>query len=230
MGISWYLAMTAAEISGCAETEKAAWMSCHFSHAGSGLTNLPRHLPENSLVILDDSVPFDNHDPERIADQLCQIPSIGGLLLDFQRPANKDLISWIDKLCPALSCPVAVTEEYAKATACAVFLSSPLNIPISDAARLWQGRDLWLDIPFGSQRFTITRAGCETEPILPAGEIQLPLWDENLQCSYQIEIQADRVHFTLHRSANAIAAILEQADSLGIQKAISLRQEYLSNP
>ena len=230
MGLSWYLAMTGAEIAGYDATEKAAWMSCHFSHTGTGLSNLPRQLPEDTLVILDDSVPLDNHDPEKIIAQLCQIPSMSGLLLDFQRPAHREIYALIDKLFHGLPCPVAVTECCARGTDCPVFLSSPLNIPLEAAVCAWQGRALWLDIPFGSQRLPLTKDGCHTESITPAGQVQLPLWDEHLQCSYQIEIQPDRVHFTLHRAAGAVAAILEQADALGIQKAVSLRQEYLSNP
>lgn len=230
MGCKWYLAMTTAELAGYTGADSVGWMACHFSTAGGGLSNLPRQLPADSLVILDDSTPFDCHDPDKITRQLCQIPSMSALLLDFQRPAHREIYALIDKLSHGLPCPVAVTEAYAKGTDCPVFLSTPLNVPLSDAVAPWQGRALWLDIPFGAQRFIISKAGCRTEPIAPAPEAPFPHWDEKTRCSYQIEIQPDRVHFTLHRAAGAVAAILKQADALGIQKAVSLRQEYLSNP
>lgn len=230
MGCKWYLAMTAAELAGYTGADSVGWMACHFSTAGGGLSNLPRQLPADSLVILDDSTPFDCHDPDKITRQLCQIPSMSGLLLDFQRPGQQELYPLIHTLRQGLSCPVAVTEAYAKGTDCPVFLSTPLNVPLSDAVAPWQGRALWLDIPFGAQRFIISKAGCRTEPIAPAPEAPFPHWDEKTQCSYQIETAPECVCFTLQRRAHEAQAILALAEALGIEKAVSLRQEYIANP
>ena len=47
MAIGRYFAMTAAEIRGCSALPAGiAWMACHFSPYGTGLSNLPPELPE----------------------------------------------------------------------------------------------------------------------------------------------------------------------------------------
>ena len=53
MAIRTYLAMTASEFAKADPLPPhVAWMACHFSPYDSGLTNLPRKLPTNSLLIL----------------------------------------------------------------------------------------------------------------------------------------------------------------------------------
>lgn len=229
MGCDWYLAMTAAEIVGRGGQERAAWMACHFSPYGTGLSNLPQTLPPDSLVILDDSTPFTEHDPQRIALQLAGIPNMTGLLLDLQRPGQQGISNLIRVLAQALPCPVAVTEDYTKDTDCAVFLSPPLSIPLSEAVRPWHGRKIWLDIPFGCQCFTVTRDGCKVGPIASVQGDTFPHEDQELHCRYRIRTEAEQIQFTLLRSANRKDAILQEATQLGIQKAVSLYQEYHAN-
>ena len=71
MPIAHYLAMTAAEMAGNSVLpDRMAWMACHFSPSGVGLSNLPHWLPPGSLLILDDSTPIHDHDPQRVASEL----------------------------------------------------------------------------------------------------------------------------------------------------------------
>lgn len=225
MGCTWYLAMTAAEMPRCTETEKAAWMACHLSAYGTGLSNLPGSLPPDSLVILDDSTPLEDHEPDRIAAQLAGIENMCGLLLDLQRPSQQ-APALIRHLTQALCCPVAVTERYAKAADCAVFLSPPLNLPLSDAIKPWTGRDIWLDIPFGMQTFTVTEAGCEIAAVRQPDDRLFPHWSEDLHCSYRIHTAQDHIDFTLCRSPDALPKLLQEAECLNISKAVSLYQEF----
>lgn len=84
-----YLAMTGAEIRSCSQLpEKIAYMACHFSPYGTGLTNLPRELPPGSLLILNDRTPIRGHDPSLVRDTLARLAEqfrCDGVLLDFQR-------------------------------------------------------------------------------------------------------------------------------------------------
>ena len=226
MGCRWYLAMTASEMHGYMGSKKIAWMSCHFSAYSTGLSNLPIYLPPDSLVILDDRNPLSDHDPQRIAAQLSGIENMAGLLLDLQQPSNGilDMIHYLHK---ALSCPVAVTETYAKDTECAVFVSAPLNLPLEDTIKPWQGRQIWLDIPFGMQTFTITKSGCDISPIQPWDDQPFPHREDSLSCSYRMQKASDHICFTLCRKPETITNILSQADALNIPCAISLYQEYL---
>lgn len=228
MGCQWYLAMTGAEMMGYTGMEKAAWLACHFSPYSTGLSNLPQSLPPDSLVILDDSTPLSDHDPERIAAQLAGLENIGGLLLDLQR-TSPGYPALIDAITKAMSCPVAVTEPHAGQAACGVFLSPPLNMPLAEAVKPWTGREIWLDVPFGAQTITVTKTGCEVSDIHPPDNWEFPHREDALHCRYQIKTTEDQVQFTLYRSPNDLEPILQQASSLGITKAISLYQEYRNN-
>ena len=225
MGCKWYLATTAAEMSAQPPAHPIAWMACHFSSAGSGLSNLPPMLPEDSLVIVDDSTPFTDHDPQRIAAQLAGLGTLSGVLLDLQREAE-GIEALLHCLTETLSCPVAVTEAYGHKADCAVFLSAPLNMPLENAIAPWKNRQIWLDIPFGVQTFTVTEKGCRISGICPTEETSLPHWDQNLHCKYGVQVQADRICFTLQRTSDALDAILQEASNLQIPIAISLLQEY----
>ena len=90
MALPLYLALTAGEFQNCSPLpEHTAWMACHYSPYGLGLSNSPRQLPEGAMLILNDRIPISGHDPQRIADQLQQTLeqlSCDSLLLDFQRP------------------------------------------------------------------------------------------------------------------------------------------------
>ena len=62
MAIACYLAMTAAEFSVCTSLPPhIGWLACHFSSSGPGLSNMPKALPPDSVLIVDDSTPFHDH-------------------------------------------------------------------------------------------------------------------------------------------------------------------------
>ena len=85
-----YLAMTAGEMSGSEFFSfPVAWMACHFSPYGTGITNRPRALPPGSMLILNDRMPVCGHDPERVARQLEETAQRTGLAEDAQ--AARDL-------------------------------------------------------------------------------------------------------------------------------------------
>ena len=89
MAIAPFLAMTAAEICACPVLPpKIAWMACHFSPYGLGLSNLPKTLPPGSLLMVDDITPPHKHDPALIGKQLhscVEALQCSAVLLDFQR-------------------------------------------------------------------------------------------------------------------------------------------------
>ena len=71
-----------------------AYMALHFSSYAKGLSNVPEKLPNGSILLLDDSMEPENHDPQVVADQLRQLVnqfSPKAVLLDFQRPQTKKL-------------------------------------------------------------------------------------------------------------------------------------------
>ena len=226
-----FLAMTAAEFAAAGTLpEYVAWMACHFSPYGTGLTNLPGSLPPGSLLILNDRIPICGHDPERITGQLLKaaetIPYCG-LLLDFQRSGVEESFRLAEHLVSSLPCPVAVSDNYAKHLDCPVFLSPCLHhVPLSQHILPWQGRELWLDLARNAETILLTKDRTQITP-LPLGEFpENGHADSLLFCHYSIEAGADSVLFTLWRTKEDIAALSAEAQTLGIRNLVGLFSEF----
>lgn len=228
MAIPLYLAMTAAEFSACGGLpEKIAWMACHFSPYGTSVSNLPRTLPEGSLLILNDRTPVHGHDPQRIADELRQaVKALGcsGLLLDFQRPGCEETAKIAHALL-ALPCPVCMSECYAKELDCPVFLPPVLpHVPIEEHLAPWAGREIWLEAALEGEELTLTESGCQISA--PGVPIESPEHrDAELFCHYRIAVEESCARFSLYRSRDDLAALLDAAGKLGVTRAVGLWQE-----
>ena len=227
MVLPLYLAQTAAEMAGNPVSQNMAYMACHFAPGGKGLSNLPEILPSGALLILDDSTPMDAHEPEMILRQLCEVVqqySCDALVLDFQRqdvPGQQELAQ---QLCGALSCPVGVSELYAKDLPCPVFLSPvPPDMPLGRHLAPWQGRELWLEAALDGITLTLTESGCTVAALPDVPENGLT--DEKLHCRYTIETSEDAAVFHLWRTREDLAALLSEAQTAGVTKAIGLWQE-----
>lgn len=230
MALERYLAMTAAEFSAAERLPaRVAWMGCHFSPYGPGLSNLPETLPAGSVILVDDWNPMSGHDAGVIARQLkdlCTRLSPRGILLDLQRPPCPETQALTDSLTAELPCPVAVTEPYAAGRSCPVFLSPPPpHRPLGEVLAPWEGRQLWLDGALMSQCATVTEAGCsvrDTEPLPPEA---YPHLDSRLHCRYGIRTEPDRITFFLRRDRPLLETLLEEADRLGVCLSLGLYQE-----
>ena len=223
-----YLAMTAGEMSGSEFFSfPVAWMACHFSPYGTGITNRPRALPPGSMLILNDRTPVCGHDPERVARQLEETVHALGcsrLLLDFQRPKNPESQE-IVRAVSQLSCPVGVTGDYAKENDCAIFLPpGPRTTPRQNHIAPWQGWEIWLEIAPESGIATVTEAGCTFTPCDEKKE-PLPHQDQKLHCEYEIEVLPRQVRFTLQRGKGQLEELMQEGKSLGISCFVGLYQE-----
>ena len=224
-----YLAMTAAEFqSNLPRPEKLAWMACHFSPYGTGLTNLPQELPLNSLLILNDRTPIHSHDPQRIFDQLRQSVELfhcRGLLLDLQRPNCMETATVAEKLL-ALPCPVIVSECYAKPLDCPVFLPPvPLDRTIAEYISPWQGREVWLEAALDSLQITVTEDGCTRSPVGASVIREHAHSDNELFCHYTVSVSHDRAVFSLCRTKDDLNNLLSAAKTQGIANFVGLYQE-----
>lgn len=227
-----YLAMTAREMETAPRIDfPVAWMACHFSPYGTGLSNMPRQLPAHSLLILNDRTPICGHDPDRIAAQLAQTVeafSCCGILLDFQRPGERETSAVVDAV-TALPCPVAVSSCYGEKGDGAVFLPPvPLTIPLAQHLAPWAGREIWLETAFDAQTVTVTEDGSQFSacplPIEP-----LPHTDKDLHCSYRIEPADDHILFTLHRGQTQLQSLIAHAQQLGVTRFVGLYQQLGSS-
>lgn len=228
MAIQGFLAMTGAELAACPRIPtRVGWMACHFSSWGTGLSNLPRELPEGSLLILNDRFPICGHDRERIGEELngC-IRSLGssGLLLDFQREGVTEAKALADHLSRVLPCPVAVTAAYARGNDAAVFLPPlPCHVSLEAWTAPWKGRELWLDLSLDREVITLTDKGAQ---ICPGDhDFQQGFGDEKLHCHYTAAVEEDKVQFSLWRTKEDLEGLIREAGELGIRQTVGLYQE-----
>ena len=229
MALPLYLGMTAAEFQKCSPLpEHGAWMACHYSPYGLGLSNCPRQLPEGAMLILNDRTPAQGHDPDLIACQLLELEAslhYKYILLDFQRPGSPENTAVVKAILSAPPCPVGVSSLYAGNLTCPVFLPPvPPHVPIADHLSPWRGREVWLEASLGGEVITVTDKGS----VLTALSATIPETnqeDQNLHCHYHIRTYTDHIDFTLWRTGEDLVALLQESESLGVTLAVGLWQE-----
>lgn len=232
---SIYLAMTAAEIETAGSLpDKLAYMACHFSSYGTGLSNLPSQLPEGSILILNDRTPICGHDGKLIAQQLTQmVEGFGcrGVLLDLQRPDEPGVQQLAQQLCHALPDRIAISHHYAKGLPCPVFLPPlPVGQKLSEHIAPWAGRELWLDVCCEAAKVTVTAQGSRRELLSFSDPEDLPFCHDLLHCSYKTAVHEDHAEFTLCRTHAHLPPLMEEAKALGITCFIGLYQEFKNAP
>ena len=230
MGNAPFLAMTAAEIRANPRiSAPMGWMACQFSPWGTGLSNLPDTLPEGSLLILNDQMPWCGHDPVLITEQIKErIDALGchGLLLDFQRPVIPEMQELVPLLCGGLSCPVGVTEAYSAGLSCPVFLPPvPLHQTVGDYLTPWQGREVWLELALDAEEILLTPEGASSTPLLPWDAPEPTHHEDSLHCGYSVTLEENRARFTLSRTREDLEPLLEEANKYGVTNAVGLWQE-----
>lgn len=230
MAVSCYLAMTAAEILRTSQLpEKLAYMACHFSPYGTGLSNIPDSLPPSSILILNDRTPICGHDPALITQQLSQIVAdlaCEAVLLDFQRPGFPETAALTAVVTAELPCPVGVSELYAADISCPVFLPPvPINQPICAYLSPWKEREIWLEAALDSMAITVTAEGSRCEEVAYTPPPEACHTDDMLHCRYSIHSLPEKIRFTLYRNQDQLEQLLSQAQELGVSKAIGLYQQ-----
>ena len=231
MAIDRYLAMTPGELAKRPNSSaKIAWMACHFSSSGPGLSNLPQALPEGSMLILDDSTPFNGHDPAAISRELCQAVdqlAVHSVLLDLQRPNAPQVQELAKILVTTLPCPTGVSMLYAHDLDCPVFLPPlPLDQGLQEYLLPHKGRTVWLDTAPGWGQIRISTQGSRCFP-LPAGAFSPgPFRDDTLRCRYATSLTEDGVIFSLCRGVEELEMLLADAEKLDVAVALGLYQEW----
>ena len=230
MAIATFLAMTAAEMRNIsAFPSKTAWMACHFSPYGLGLSNLPKDLPPGSLLMVDDITPPHGHDPGLIAWQLsvcAEELQCHGVLLDFQREDNNETQTLVKHLVQALPCPTVVSAPYAYDLDCPVFLPPvPPSVTLHEHFTPWKGHSIWLELGLEGEILTLTEQGCQVNS-LPCPDLDAEGFSENqLHCHYTVGLTEKSARFTLWRTAENLEQLLREADTSGVAGAVGLYQE-----
>ena len=230
MAIAMYLAQTPWEFDqNSNKNTNLAWMSCRFSPSHTGLSHIPQQLPENTLLILDDMTPPQDHDEDAIHSTLSEIIKkfhCPGILLDFQRPDHPNSLRMIQKLL-TLPCPVIVSDIYAKGLDCSVFLPPiPPYVTPEDYCRPWKNREIWLEIGIQTQTLTLTAQGCQIIDCTYDQHLKLPHFDPNLCCHYDFTICDSQASFTLHRTKADNTSLLSSLEQLGVKGCVGLYENF----
>ena len=225
MPIPCYLAMTAAEFARCKKLPAhMAWMACHFSPYGTGLENLPRDLPEGSVLMVNDRIPICGHNPALVREQLEQVlgsHGCAGLVMDLQR-GGEETEAMVDAL-RRLEHPVVIPQHLATREDMVLLPPIPPDEDPAEYLKPWQGRQVWLELSFWGQMIDVTEKGCamRSQPDC-AGEESFR--DPHLCCHYRLEL-GESARFFLWRTREDQQRLLEAAEKLGVTAAIGLYQE-----
>ena len=230
MGLTTYLAMTAAEIHTALDLpEHIVWMACHFSSYATGLSNCPTSLPPGSLLMVNDRTPIWHHDPAHILMQLQHMEKElqpDGIILDFQRPDCWETEQLTGILVKELTCPVAVSEHYSADFDCPVFLSAPpLCVSLEEHLKKWSGRKIWLEAVLSAEILTLTSDGCTRLEDIYSQSAVFDYDAPELFCSYRFTVSEEKAVFTLQRSKEDLRRLLEAAKVLGVERAIGFYQQ-----
>lgn len=230
MALPLYLALTAAEFQKCSRLpEYSAWMACHYSSYAPGLSNIPKQLPKNAMLTLNDRTPAQGHDPALILRQVTELAGIlhyKYILLDFQRPDSQENRDVVQALLAEQPCPIGVPPLYANGLDCPVFLPPlPPHVPMGDYLSPWQGREIWLETALDAEIITVTESGSSVSSLSSAEVPENSQADPALHCHYHIRTYDDRIEFSLWRTRDDLTDLLQEAESTGVTLAVGLWQE-----
>ncbi len=229
MVLPLFLAMNASELTFSPMPAHCAWMACHFSSCGEGLSNIPTSLPPDSMLILNDRIPCQGHSSGLVAAQLRDIAERFGcesILLDFQRPSNPETGAVVRAILDTAICPVCVSETYANDLPCPVLLGPcPMHRTQEDYLAPWENREIWLEAALCQEHITVTEKGAEFSLCFPGDDLEGGFFDEALCCHYHTRITENQVTFILFDTPESLARKLEQAHDLGVKRAVGLYQE-----
>lgn len=228
MGLPHYLAMTPEEFATSSSLpEHIAWMSCRFSPDGNGLMQVPTTLPTGSILVLDDAISPKGQDPAQIMEQLKPVlKGVCGLLLDFQKPDNPETATLAKALVQLQLCPTGVSEPYAQALDCPVFLPPvPLHRSVEEYLAPYAGREIWLDTVPGMETILITSEGMKYMTAMEEAPGKLH-HDSLLHCHYRTTVTEHDICFSLFRTVSDEADFLKTAAELGVTRTFGLYQEY----
>ena len=225
MDLRCYIAMTAEEIyTAQVLPPYIAWMACHFSPYGTGITNLPQQLPKESMVILNDRIPPNGHDKQYIADQLNAL-QCSSYLLDFQRVGSSETEDLTSYLTEQLIGPVGISQPYMHCCNSPVLIDLPPHRKLIDTVAQLPNRELWLEVATDSALVTISESATKIEQNIAFLSEGSYFDDSKLHAKYRIQVNRDCAQFHFLRDTGHLKALMQEAQTLNIKTAVGLYQQ-----
>lgn len=217
-----FLAVTARELE-TVRPKRTAYMACHFSAGGAALSNLPQSLPKGSILLLDDSMPVQGHDPEVVAQQLNELVSklsLRAVLLDFQKPPTVESQKMAAFILENCKCTTSATPAYTKEGFPVFLPPPPVNKSLKEYLKPWN--KVFLELYAEGLEITVTKEGSRFSDLSPSS---LPLADKRLHCHYGVTVFPGKAVFTLCRTREDLSALAQEAEELGVLGTVGLYQE-----
>ena len=224
-----YLAMSAGEFQHISTfPPHAAWMACHFSPYGDGLSNVPKALPEGSMLMVNDYLPVQGHDPKKIAAQLRAF-SPSRVLLDFQRAGCAQTEVIVKEILEALPCPVGVALPYAREGFPVLLPPVPPQTPLREHLQPYKNWEIWLEMAPLISCAEVTEKGTQFIDTDDVWE-NPTFFDDTLKCHYQMQVNKDSVRFLLRRTKEDVLLLREEGEMLGVSCCVGLYRELCPSP
>lgn len=233
MEIPCYLAMTAAEFQNSPNIpSNFAWMACHFSPYGTGLTNLPTQIPDGSILLINDRTPIHGHDGKEVRETVMTVLERNpcrGIALDFQHDPTEEALS-ICRALEDLPCPVYVPPQYLRHNEQPVFLPPPCPLQtVEDYLAEYQNRPILLEVALDAGFLRIQTQGQDYFPRGSDAGSPYPHADEALAIHYRIETTPDSACFYFRRTLTNVAQIQHRCQDRFDCLFIGLWQEFKAN-
>ena len=230
MSIPLFLAMTGQEIhQNPSLPEKIAWMSCHFSAGDAGISHIPDNMPRNSMLILDDRIPYQGHNSAMVCAHLLDTVNrhrCSHVLLDFERPPTAATLPLVRQICETMPCPVGIPIDYANDLDCPIFVPPvPPHLTLHAYLTPWKNREIWLEVALDGSLATITDKGCQFTPVpYPMPEEPMHHCTE-LCCHYHTAVSPEQIQFSYFRTSEDLIDLQNHAAKYGVTLSIGLYQE-----
>lgn len=220
MAIQFHLAMTAEDISIFPVLPENPAFIFH------SYPDISPEIPNGAIPVLTDLHPVHSGLAEPTAHWIRQW-NCEAVVLDFQKPKDKEAGQFARLLQNFVSCPVVVSELYAEHMDCPVFLSPlPHHKTLQDHLAPWQSREIWMDLSPSPQQLRLTEQGCSPLLDFPFPACSHIHENQQLHCHYSIALEPDCAVFTFWRTEDDFAALLQELEDVGIYHAIGLHQEW----
>lgn len=229
MEIPWFPAITQEEIQTLSTLPPHyAWMSCHFDPIGNGISNLPKSLPPDSILILNDQIPYNEHNTEIMIQQLeecIQNWQLHGVLLDLERPVSEELKEIISIMVSSLPCPIACGKNLEIEKLLSVVEMPPL---LENPREYFQRKKgAWLELRKQKETYSIDKNGCRLQSGEELyGEISEGLKDTALCVNYRFTVNSENAGLGIWRDRHDRKKIIKYAIESGIDTIIGLYQEF----
>ena len=173
------------------------------------------------MLMLNDFYPIDNHRETDVIETLRTIEKdVSCVLLDLQRPDERETENIVSVISNSLSCPIGISHHYALPERPVFVPPIPPDMTAEKYLKSWKGQEIWLELSCECLYLSINNDGCME---VSTTEFSAPEhYHKSLIYHYKIRKEQDRIFFAIYRTKEDNLALLEEAAQFGVTKGIGM--------